>query len=116
MRHRLGHRRLGRPTAHRLLMLRNLVTDLLRYEQVTTTEAKAKEARSMAEKVITWGKKGSLHGRRQVLRLIWEKDVVSKVFDELAPRYAERPGGYTRIAKLGPRRGDGASLVQLELV
>lgn len=116
MRHRLGHRQLGRPTAHRLLMLRNMVTDLLRNEQMITTEAKAKEARSMAEKVITWGKSGSLHGRRQVLRLVQEKEVVRKVFNDLGPRYAGRPGGYTRIVKLGPRRGDGAPLVQIELV
>ncbi|MFQ5879404.1 MAG: 50S ribosomal protein L17 [Dehalococcoidia bacterium] len=116
MRHRLHRRKLGRPTAHRLLMLRNLVTDLLRNEQVITTEAKAKEARSMAEKVITWGKGGTLHGRRQVLRLIWQKAVVRKLFDELGPRYADRPGGYTRIVKLAPRRGDGAPMVQIELV
>jgi large subunit ribosomal protein L17 len=116
MRHRYGYRKLGRPTAHRLLMLRNLVTDLLRYEQVITTEAKAKEARSIAERIITLGKQGSLQGRRQALRVVSDKDVVQKLFDELGSRYADRPGGYTRLVKIGPRRGDGAPMVQIELV
>ncbi len=116
MRHRYGYRKLGRPTAHRMLMLRNLVTDLLRHEQVITTAAKAKEARNMAERVITLGKHGSLQGRRAALRVVSDKDVVQKLFDDLAPRYAERPGGYTRIVKIGPRRGDSASMVQIELV
>ena len=88
---------------------RDLVTDLLRYEKIRTTEAKAKEVRGMAEKMITLGKQGSLHARRQVLRFVTDKDVVEKVFDELAPRYADRTGGYTRIVKLGPRQGDGAA-------
>jgi large subunit ribosomal protein L17 len=97
-------------------MYRNLVMDLLRYEQIVTTEAKAKEVRGIAEKVITLGKNGSLHSRRRVLSLTDDKKVVSKIFDELAPRYAKRPGGYTRITKLGPRLGDAAPMVQLELV
>ncbi len=116
MRHRVAGRTLGRPTGHRRAMYRNLVTDLLRYEKITTTEAKAKEVRGLAEKMITLGKEGGLHSRRQALSFILDKKVTEKVFDELAPRYAERPGGYTRITKLGPRLGDGAAMVQLELL
>jgi len=97
-------------------MYRNLVTDLLGYEKITTTEAKAKEVRSLAERIITLGKKGGLHTRRQALSFILDEKVADKVFTELASRYAERPGGYTRISKLGPRLGDGAEMVQLELV
>ena len=116
MRHRVAGRRLGRPSGHRRAMYRNLVTDLLRYEKIATTEAKAKEVRGLAEKMITLGKEGGLHSRRQALSFILDKKVTERVFDELAPRYAERPGGYTRITKLGPRLGDGAPIVQLELV
>jgi large subunit ribosomal protein L17 len=97
-------------------MYRNLVTDLLRYEKIVTTEAKAKEVQGMAEKMITLGKDGSLHTRRRVLAFVVDKKVVAKLFDELAPRYAQRPGGYTRIIKLEPRLGDGAPMAQLELV
>ena len=97
-------------------MFRGLVTDLLKHEQIKTTEAKAKTIRGMAEKMITLGKSGSLPARRRVLGYVYDKDVAGKVFDELATRYADRPGGYTRIIKLGPRLGDGALLVQLELV
>jgi len=97
-------------------MYRNLVTDLLGYEKIITTEAKAKEVRGLAEKMITLGKESGLHSRRQALSFIIDKKVVDKVFTELAPRYAERPGGYTRITKLGPRLGDGAAMVQLKLV
>jgi len=97
-------------------MFRNLVTDLLDYEKITTTEAKAKEVRGLAEKMITLGKDGELHSRRQALSFIIDKKVTEKVFTELAERYAERPGGYTRIIKLGPRLGDGAPMVKLELV
>ncbi|HAF60177.1 MAG TPA: 50S ribosomal protein L17 [Bacillota bacterium] len=111
-----GHRKLGRPTAHRKLMLRNLVTDLLREGRIMTTDSKAKEARKIAEKMITLGKRGDLHARRQALAVIFDEDVVKKLFDEIAPKYAERNGGYTRILKLGPRQGDGAELVFLELV
>lgn len=116
MRHRIAGRKLSRPTAHRLLMYRNLVTDLLRYEKIVTTEAKAKEVRSIAERMITLGRNGSLHARRQVLAFVTDKQVAAKLFDELGPRYAERPGGYTRIVKLGPRLGDAAPMAQLELV
>lgn len=116
MRHRVAGRKLSRDTGHRLAMYRNLVTDLLRYEKIVTTEAKAKEARSLAENVITLGKEGNLHARRQALSFVSDKRVVKKVFDELAPRYADRQGGYTKLVRLGPRIGDGAPMVQLELV
>ena len=116
MRHKIAGRKLGRDTSHRRAMYRNLVTDLLNYEKINTTEAKAKEVRGLAEKMITLGKKGGLHSRRRALSFIFDGKVAEKVFTELAIRYAERPGGYTRIAKLGPRLGDGAAMVQLELV
>jgi len=116
MRHKLAGRRLGRSSGHRRAMFRNLVTDLFDYEKIIVTEAKAKEVRSLAEKMITLGKKGNLSARRQVLAFIYDEKVVDKVFDDFAPRFAERPGGYTRITKLGPRLGDRANMVQLELV
>ena len=116
MRHKVAGRKLSRATDHRMALYRNLVTDLLRYEKIVTTEAKAKEARSLAEKVITLGKQKNLHARRQALAFVYDKDVVDKLFTELGPRYAERPGGYTRVVKLGPRLGDGAPMAQLELV
>jgi len=111
-----GYRKLGRDSAHRKAMLRNLVTDLLREGRITTTEMRAKEARRMAEKMITLGKRGDLHARRQALAYIFDEDVVKKLFDEIAPDYLDRQGGYTRILKLGPRRGDNAEEVYLELV
>jgi large subunit ribosomal protein L17 len=116
MRHRVAGRKLSRDTGHRLALYRNLVTDLLRYEKIITTEAKAKEARALAENMITLGKEGSLPARRKALSFINDKKVVKKVFDELAPKYAQRSGGYTRLVRLGPRAGDGAPIVQLELV
>ncbi len=116
MRHRKAGRTLGRVTSHRLAMYRNLVTDLLRYEHLATTQAKAKEVRGLAEKIITLGKREDLHARRQALAFVSDKKVVAKVFEELANRYSERPGGYTRIIKLGPRLGDAAPMVRLELV
>lgn len=116
MRHKVTGRRLGRSSSHRKAMFRNLVTDLLDYEKITTTEAKAKEVRGLAEKMITLGKNGGLGARRQALAFIYDKSVVDKVFANLAPRFAERPGGYTRITKLGPRLGDRAAMVQLELM
>ncbi|MFC1874381.1 50S ribosomal protein L17 [Chloroflexota bacterium] len=106
----------GKTSDYRRAMYRNLVTDILGYEKVTTTEAKAKRARGLVEKMITLGKKGGLHSRRQALAYIFDKKVTEKVFRELAERYADRPGGYTRITKLGPRLGDGAVMVQIELV
>ena len=111
-----GYRKLGRDSAHRKAMLRNLVTDLLREGRITTTEMRAKEARRLAEKMITLGKRGDLHARRQALAFIYDEDVVTKLFETIAPKYAERQGGYTRILKLGPRRGDNAEEVFLELV
>lgn len=111
-----GYRKLGRDTAHRKSMLRNLVTDLLREGRITTTENRAKEARRLAEKMITLGKRGDLHARRQALEVIVDEDVVTKLFEEIAPRYEARNGGYTRILKLGPRQGDNAEVVYLELV
>ena len=116
MRHRVAGRKLSRPTDHRLRMYRNLVTDLLRYEKIVTTEAKAREIQGMAEKMVTLGKDGSLHSRRRALAFVIDKKVVEKLFDELAPRYAQRSGGYTRMFKLGPRQGDAAPMAQLELV
>ncbi len=111
-----GYRKLGRPTAHRKSMLRNLVTDLLREGRITTTDKRAKEARKIAEKMITLGKRGDLHARRQAMACIYSEDVVKKLFDEIGPKYADRNGGYTRILKLGPRQGDNAEMVFLELV
>jgi large subunit ribosomal protein L17 len=97
-------------------MYRNLVTDLLRYGKIVTTEAKAKEVQGIADKMISLGKGGTLHNRRQAIAFITDLKVVEKVFNEIAPKYAQRPGGYSRIIKLGPRLGDGASMVRLELV
>ncbi|MCF0140430.1 MAG: 50S ribosomal protein L17 [Mogibacterium sp.] len=111
-----GYRKLGRNSAHRKSMLRNLVTDLFREGRITTTECRAKEARRIAEKMITLAKRGDLHARRQVLEFVFDEEVVRKLFDEIAPQYAERNGGYTRILKLGPRQGDNAEAVFLELV
>ena len=116
MRHKISGRKLGRSTSHRKALYRNLVTDLLGNEEIVTTESRAKEVRGLAEKMITLGKEGELHSRRQALSFILDKKVAEKVFAELAPRYAERTGGYTRIIKLGPRLGDGAAMVKLELV
>src|SRR3970282_148660 len=116
MAHRIDGRKLGRPTDHRLALFRNLVTDLLRYEKIITTEAKAREVRGLAERVITLGKRGDLHARRRALGFVYDKKVVEKVFDELGPRSSTRPGGYSRMVKLGPRRGDGARMAQLELI
>ena len=111
-----GYRKLGRDSAHRKAMLRNLVTDLLREGRISTTLERAKETRKAAEKMITLAKRGDLHARRQVLAYVYDEAVVTKLFDEIAPKYAERNGGYTRILKLGPRRGDCAEVVFLELV
>ena len=111
-----GYRKLGRNSAHRKAMLRNLVTDLFREERISTTDTRAKEARREAEKLITLAKRGDLAARRQVLGYEFDEDVASKLFDDIAPRYADRSGGYTRILKLGPRRGDNSEVVFLELV
>ena len=111
-----GYKKLGRNTAHRKSMLRNLVTDLFREGRITTTEDRAKEAGRIAEKLITKAKKGDLHARRQVLEYVSDEAVVAKLFSTIAPGYEERQGGYTRILKLGPRQGDNAEVVYLELV
>ncbi len=116
MRHQLAGRKLGRPASHRWAMYRNLVTDLLKYEKITTTLAKAKEARSLAEKMITLGKEGSLASRRRALAFIYDPDVVEKVFSVYSPRYKSRVGGYTRVLKLGQREGDRAPMARIEMV
>lgn len=116
MRHLKAGRKLNRTPSHRLALLRNLVTALLRHEKVRTTDAKAKEIRRWADHMIGLGKEGSLHARRQALGFIRDKAVVSKVFDSLAPRFKARPGGYTRIVKIGWRLGDHAPLSLVELV
>ncbi|MCH7552375.1 MAG: 50S ribosomal protein L17 [Chloroflexi bacterium] len=109
-------RRLGRSSSHRRALFRNQVTDFLRHEKIVTTEAKAKEVKSLAERMITLGKKGDLHHRRQAVAFLFDDKVVKKLFDDLAPRYEDRQGGYTRLTKLGPRKGDNAPMVKLELV
>lgn len=116
MNHRKSARKLGRTSSHRKALLRNMVTSLLEHEQIRTTDAKAKELRGVADKMITLGKRGTLHARRQALQTIRSKDIASKVFVELAERYRERPGGYTRVIKLGQRVGDAAPMSLIELV
>ncbi len=116
MRHRVHARKLNRSPSHRVAMYRNLVTSLLEHERIQTTDAKAKEVRRLAERMITLGKRGDLHARRQALRVIRTREVAAKVFDELAERFRERPGGYTRVMKLGPRVGDAAPMSIVELV
>ena len=111
-----GYKKLGRNSAHRKSMLRNLVTDLFREGRITTTLDRAKEAGREAEKLVTLAKRGDLHARRQALAYIYDEDVVRELFDNIAPKYAERNGGYTRIIKLGQRQGDTAEMVFLELV
>ena len=116
MAHQIAGRKFGRDSGHRRSLYRNLVTDVLGYEKVTTTEAKANEVRRIVEKLITLGKKGDLAARRQALAYVYDDKVADKVFGELATRYAGRPGGYSRITKLGPRQGDGAPMAQIELI
>ncbi len=106
----------GRPSDQRRALLRNIVTSFLKEERIETTETKAKTVRSLAEKMITLGKRGDLHARRQALAYLTDEDVVTKVFDVLGPRYANRQGGYTRLYKLGPRKGDSAPMAVIELV
>lgn len=109
-------RKLGRPTDQRKAMLRNQVTNLFEYGRIETTYTRAKETQRMAEKMITLAKKGDLHARRQVLSYIYKEDVVKKLFDEIALNYSDRNGGYTRVLKMGPRRGDGAEMAIIELL
>lgn len=116
MRHRKTGRKLGRNTSHRKAMMRNMVTSLFQHDRIKTTDARAKELRKIAEKLVTLAKRGDLHARRLALQVVRDKKVVAKLFEEIAPRYASRPGGYTRIVKLGQRAGDNASLSIIELV
>lgn len=116
MRHNVGHRKLGRTSEHRRALLRNLAADLFRHERLKTTVPKARELRPFAERLITLARRDDLHARRQVVRQISDRDVVKKLFDTLGPRFAQRPGGYTRALKLGPRLGDGADMAIVELV
>jgi large subunit ribosomal protein L17 len=116
MRHRVAMRKLGRPTGHRLSLIRNLMTDLIRYERLQTTEPKAAELRRELEKLIGIARGGDLHARRQVAAKLYDAEMVKKVFAEIVPRYQSRPGGFTRTMKLMPRRGDGAPMAQIELV
>jgi len=123
MRHRLAGKKLGRSTGHRNALRRNLITDLFRHERIETTRAKADAVRGAAEKLITLAKRsasadeaGSVHARRLAAARLNDPDIVKKLFDDIAPRYEKRPGGYTRIIKLGPRSGDAAEMVLLELV
>lgn len=116
MRHRKAGRKLGRTSSHRTAMLRNMVTSLLEMERIVTTVPKAKETRRVAEQMITLGKRGDLHARRQAMSYIRSKEVVAKLFDQLSSQYADRQGGYTRIIRTGTRSGDAAPMAILELV
>lgn len=112
----MAYRKLGRRTNHRRSMLRNLVTSLLAKERIETTETRAREVSTLAEKMITLAKRGDLHGKRQVLSYVLEEDVAKKLFDTIAPRYEKRAGGYTRVVRIEPRRGDAAPMALIELV
>ena len=116
MRHHVDGRRFDMPTAQRMAMFRSLTTEVLRHGSVHTTEARAKEARRFVDRMVTLGKRGTVHARRQALAFVYDPEVVKRLFDEIAPAYATRPGGYTRVQKLAPRKGDGAMMAQLELV
>jgi large subunit ribosomal protein L17 len=116
MRHLKSGRQLSRNSSHRWALMRNLITSLLREEKIQTTDPKAKELRRWVDRVITLGKRGDLHARRQALSIVFDKAVVKKLFDTIGPRFKDRPGGYTRIIKLGIRHGDAAQMAQIELV
>ena len=116
MRHARAGKKLGRDSAHRKALYSNLAGSLIQHGRIETTEAKAKAVKPFAEKMITLGKRGDLHARRQALAALRSNDVVHRLFADIAPRFAERPGGYTRIVKIGPRQGDAAPMVLLELV
>jgi large subunit ribosomal protein L17 len=116
MRHLKSGRQLSRNSSHRWALMRNLITALLREEKIQTTDPKAKELRRWVDRVITLGKRGDLHARRQVLAIVQDKAVVQKLFDTIGPRFKDRPGGYTRIIKLGVRHGDAAQMALIELV
>ncbi len=116
MRHLVASKKLGRNSAQRKALLRNLVTSFMEKERIRTTLAKAKATRPLAEKMITLSRTNSLHARRRALRFIYKKNVVKKMFEEIGPRFSERPGGYTRIVKVGPRAGDGTEMAVLEMI
>jgi large subunit ribosomal protein L17 len=116
VRHRIAGKKLGRPKDQRTALLRSLAAEVIRHERIVTTEAKASETRRFVERLITHGKKGSLHHRRLAMAQVPNTEVIRKVFDDLATRYSSRPGGYTRIIKLGPRKGDAAEMALIELV
>lgn len=116
MRHRVAGRKLSRNSSQRKALLRNLATDLLRHGKIQTTEAKAKSLRPVVEKLVTLAKRGDLHARRQAAAKLYSPAVLQKLFDEIAELYQDRPGGYTRIYKLGPRKGDGAPMALIELI
>lgn len=116
MRHRKAGRKLNKKPAHRKAMFANMATSLLRHERIQTTTPKAKELRAVADKLVTLAKRGDLHARRQAARLINDNEVLTKLFGELAQRFADRPGGYTRVLQIGPRRGDNAPMAIIELV
>ncbi len=116
MRHRKKGRQLSRTSSHRKALLRNMATSLFHHERIVTTEAKAKELRPFAERLITWARRGDLHARRQVGRQITDRGATTRLFKEFGPRFASRPGGYTRIVKLGHREGDGAEMARIELL
>ncbi len=112
----MGTRKLGVKSAHRNAMLANMISSLIKHKRIETTLARAKEARSLAEKMISLAKEGSLHSRRQALTFLKDKDAVAELFEKVGPRFADRDGGYTRVIKLGQRRGDGASMAILEII
>ncbi|GAB4280076.1 MAG: 50S ribosomal protein L17 [Coriobacteriia bacterium] len=116
MRHAKKGRKLGTDASHRKAMLRSLSASLIEHERIKTTEARAKEVRALTERIITWGKRGDVHSRRLALAELGDRALAHKVFDDIAERYADRDGGYTRILKLGPRKGDSAPMVIIELV
>ena len=116
MRHRVAGKRLGRSSAHRKALFRNLVTELFRHEPIRTTEAKAKAIRPQAERLISLAKRGDLHARRMAARDVQDPEILRKLFDEIAERFEDREGGYTRVYKLGPRKGDAAPVVLISLV
>lgn len=116
MRHKCGYNNLGRESSHRKAMIRNMATSLVKHESITTTLTKAKAIRSVVEKLVTLGKKGEIHHRRLAARTLREKDIVAKLFNDVAPRFKERPGGYLRIVKRGIRFGDGAQMATVQFV
>ena len=116
MRHQRAGKKLGRDSAHRKALYSNLAGALIEHGRIQTTEAKAKAVKPIAEKMITLGRRGDIHARRQAIAYLRSKDVVHKLFTDVAPRFADRPGGYSRIVKLGPRQGDAAEMAYLELV